>query len=93
MSNKEDEQQKDKQPGELRILFGLLIHFTNNNKINVFGGQKYVGYNIEPYGENHGYNLNTDRDNFIGFSESYIYCYRTYMGCIKSYPWGHSPRN
>lgn len=40
-----------------------------------------------------GYNLNTDRDNFIGFSESYIYCYRTYMGYIKSYPWGHSPRN
>lgn len=53
MSNKEDEQQKDKQPSELRILFGLLIHYTNNNKINDFGGQKYVGYNIEPNGENH----------------------------------------
>lgn len=43
MSNKEDEQQKDKQPGELRILFGLLIHYTNNNKINVFGGSKVCG--------------------------------------------------
>lgn len=57
MSNKEDKQQKDKQPGELRLCVASLIHYTNINKINVFffgggGGQKYFGSNIEPYGEN-----------------------------------------
>lgn len=37
-----------------------------------------------------GYNLKTDKDNNIGFSESYIDCYRQYLGFIRSDPWGHS---
>lgn len=35
-----------------------------------------------------GYNLKTDRDNYLRFSESYIDCYRQYMGFNRSCPWG-----
>lgn len=48
MSNKEDQQQKDKHIGKLKLCFGLLIHSTNNNKIKVVGGQQFLGSNIEP---------------------------------------------
>lgn len=54
INNKEEKQHTDNQLGELRLCFRLLIHFSNNNKIKMFfGGQKYVGYIIDSYGENH----------------------------------------
>lgn len=43
INNKEEKQHTDKQLGELRLCIRLLIHYTNNNKINVFWGSKVCG--------------------------------------------------
>lgn len=57
------------------ILFGVCKLLLGGG-----GSQKVVGSTIEPYGKNFldsivkGYNLRTDKDNNIWFSESYTDC-------------------
>lgn len=78
---------------------GGTLNFTKNLRCNKKwaggssgGGQWGVGSNIASYVKIvdsivNAYNLKTARDNAMGSSESYIYCYRQDKGHIGFDPW------